>query len=58
MNGLAKANLRNLMTDYCKGLGEGSVSDECIKRAKKSSNKEIRKLGTRAMSVKNLGKGD
>lgn len=56
MNGLA--GTREKMRTYCLGKGYEGVTDECIKKANRSDSKEIRKLGTKAMSTKRLGKGD
>lgn len=68
MNGLAGTKKKNrieireenreMFTDYCKGLGYDSVTDECIRRGKKSQSKSVRKMATFAMNVKSLNKGD
>ena len=48
---------RGAFTDYCKGLGHDGVNDACIRTAKKSRSKDIRKMGTFAMSAKSWNKG-
>lgn len=57
MSGLAgtKRKDRETLRDYCDGLGK-KLDDNCIRSAKKSGDKEIRKVATRAMSIKNLNK--
>lgn len=56
MKGLA--GTRSSMREYCLGKGYDGITDECIKKAKKSGNKEVQKLGTKAMSTKKLNKWD
>ena len=67
MNGLAGTRKKNRIeireenrgkfTDYCKGLGHEGVTDECIRKAKKSQSKYVRQMGTFAMSAKSWNKG-
>lgn len=68
MNGLAGTKKKNRIeireenrgafTDYCKGLGYTGVTDECIRRGKKSQSKSVRKQATFAMNARSWGKGD
>lgn len=48
---------RSKMNDYCNGLGYSGVTDECIRKGKKSESKAVRKMATSAMSAKNWNKG-
>ena len=48
---------RGKFTDYCGGLGYSGVTDECIRKGKKSESKTIRKMATFAMNAKNFNKG-
>lgn len=68
MNGLAgtkkknrieiRESQRGAFTDYCKGLGYDGVTDECIRRGKKSQSKAVRKQAVFAGSAKSWNKGD
>lgn len=58
MNGLANTKIkdREVLRDYCEGLGK-KLDDSCIRSAKKSQSKEIRKVASRTVSMRNLNKG-
>ena len=48
---------RGKFTDYCNGLGFPSVTDECIRKGKKSQSKSVRKMATFAMNSKSWNRG-
>lgn len=68
MNGLAGTKKKNrieireshrgMFTDYCKGLGYDGVTDECIRRGKKSQSKKVRAIATFALNSRHWQKGD
>lgn len=47
-----------MFTDYCKGLGYDGVTDECIRRGKKSQSKKVRAMATFALNSRHWQKGD
>ena len=53
----SKTTTRIKMKEYCNSLGYAEVTDACIRKAKKSQDKEVRAMATKAMSKKNLDKG-
>lgn len=57
--GLAKNRIedRDKLVSYCEGLGYSGVTDECIRKGKKSESSSVRKIATKAMSAKNWNKG-